>query len=106
MMNNLNIQTQEKNGLMTGLGKKVVASLSLGATGALGVCSTVFASTPATPDYSTITSALTGSLNVAQIGAVIAAVLGIGVGLMVFWWGARKLINVAITAFKTGKIKF
>lgn len=65
-----------------------------------------FATTPTTTDYSGITSALTGSLSAAQIVALIAAALGIGLGLMILWWGARKLVKVAVTAFKTGKIKF
>lgn len=57
-------------------------------------------------DFSAITSAITGSMNIAQIGVIIGAVLSASVGLAVFWWGARKLVNAIIGAFKTGKIHF
>ena len=57
-------------------------------------------------DFSAITSALTSSMNVAQIGTIVGAVLGASVGLAVFWWGARKLVNAIVGAFKSGKIRF
>ncbi|MDF2859086.1 MAG: hypothetical protein K0Q87_4937 [Neobacillus sp.] len=108
-MENLVVQTQEKgigNFLKRNV-KKVVASLSLGATGAMGVCSTVFASGGSTTvDFSSVTSALTGAFSVGQITAVIASVLGAGVAFVVIWWGSRKLVNGIIGAFKTGKLRF
>lgn len=56
-------------------------------------------------DFSVITDALKGSVNVTTIGTVVGAVLGIGVSLVVFWWGGRKIVNGAMSAFKSGKIK-
>ena len=57
-------------------------------------------------DFSAISDALTGSMNVGQIGVVVAAVLAASVSMVVFWWGARKLVNAIYEAFKSGKIKF
>lgn len=62
--------------------------------------------TPAPVDFSAITNALSGSVNVGTIGTVIGVVLGSGVGLAIFWWGGRKIINGVMSAFKTGKLKF
>lgn len=56
-------------------------------------------------DFTTIIDALKGSVNVTTIGTVVGAVLGVGVGLAVFWWGGRKIVNGAMNAFKTGKLK-
>ena len=46
----------------------------------------------------------TGSINIANI----VAILGIGIGaalvLMLFWWGSRKLIRMLLSAFRKGKI--
>lgn len=57
-------------------------------------------------DFTAITDAITGSMNVAQIGVVVGIVLGASVGMVVFWWGARKVVNGIYEAFKSGKIKF
>ncbi len=72
------------------------------------LCQTAFASqpTPAPIDFSPITNALTGSINVAQVAAIIGIILASSVGIYVFWWGARKLVRAVITAFSKGKIKF
>lgn len=61
--------------------------------------------TPAPTDFSAITNALSGSINVTTIGTVVGAVLGAGVGLAVFWFGGRKIVNGAMNAFRSGKIK-
>lgn len=59
-----------------------------------------------TVDFSDITDALTGAFNAGQIASLIGLGLASGLGLAVLWWGARKLTNIIVTAFKTGKIKF
>jgi len=83
--------------------KKVLATFALSLALIASITSTVFAST--TTDYSSITTAVTGELTVAEVTAVIAAVLAAGMVFVLLWWGARKLINGIVTAFKTGKIK-
>lgn len=57
-------------------------------------------------DFSAITEALTASMNMTTLGTVIGAVLTAGVGLSVFWFGGRKIVNGIMTAFRSGKIKF
>lgn len=57
-------------------------------------------------DLSPIADALTSSVNVGQIGTVVGAVIAGGIGLSVFWFGARKLTKSVMSAFKTGKLKF
>jgi hypothetical protein len=59
-----------------------------------------------TTDYSAITQALTNTFNIAEIGSLIGTILSASVGGALLWWGARKLVNAVISAFKTGKIKF
>lgn len=107
-MKSLEIIQQKKDEILSSLGTlkgKVFAAVSLAPAGALALTSTVFASGGSTTaDFTPITSALTSSLNVAQIVAVIASGLGIGVGFFVMWWGARKLISVVQKSFKSGKI--
>lgn len=51
-----------------------------------------------------LTSA-TGTLNISNIVAIIGAGIGAAIGLFLAWWGARKLVNMLITAFKKGKVK-
>ena len=57
-----------------------------------------------TSAVSTVTSAMTGQINLGTIGIIIAAVLGGSVGLYVGWFAIRKLINAIKGALK-GKLK-
>lgn len=85
--------------------KKIVATLALAMSMVFGITGTAFAASTTT-DYSAITSAITSELTVAEVVAVIAAIIGAGMGFVLLWWGARKLLNSMISAFKSGKIKF
>jgi len=59
-----------------------------------------------TTDFSEIISAITGKLTVAEIGGLIAAIIGAGMGFVLLWFGARKLVKAIVSAFKTGKLHF
>jgi hypothetical protein len=59
-----------------------------------------------TVDLSPITSALTSQLSVAQVSIIIAAILSACLGLVILWFGARKLVNSIISAFESGRIHF
>ena len=64
----------------------------------------MLSATPAV-DLSVVQSALSNSLNVANIGTVIAAGLGASMGLYLLWWGSRKLFGMVTRAFSKGTIK-
>ena len=57
-------------------------------------------------DWSPIITALQNGLSSSEIVAIIAAGLGVSVGMVILWWGSRKLVNMVMSAFKSGKIKF
>jgi len=83
---------------------KLASVLSLSMVMVATFCSSAFAST--TTDFSAITTAVTSKLTVAEVAAVIAAIIAAGMAFVLLWWGARKLVNAIINAFKTGKIRF
>lgn len=86
--------------LKKGIGKKLLV-----ATTVISTCltSVAFASTT---DFTAIETSLTGAFSVAEISAVIGTIIGTGVAFVLTWWGARKLVNAIISAFKSGKLKF
>lgn len=84
---------------------KVTAFIMMTMVMVIGVTGVAMAAEPGV-DFSAVKSALTSGFNVAEIASIIALIIGSGVGFVVLWWGARKLVNSIITAFKTGKIKF
>lgn len=45
-----------------------------------------------------------GSLNIANVVAIIGAGIGAVVGLFLAWWGARKLVRMLVSALKKGKV--
>lgn len=54
-------------------------------------------------DFQPIISALTGQISVSTIVAVIAAVVGITVGIAFTWWGARYASRKIMSALKKGR---
>ena len=60
----------------------------------------------AASNIDTIKSALTGAFSASEVATVIAGVIGAGSGLVVLWFGARKLSRGIMGAFKSGKLKF
>ncbi|MEM0173558.1 MAG: hypothetical protein QXI16_03515 [Sulfolobaceae archaeon] len=63
-----------------------------------------FASEPT--DLDAVKTALTTAFTPTEIASVIGIIIGAGVGFVLLWWGARKLVNAIIGAFKTGKLRF
>lgn len=59
-----------------------------------------------TTDFSVITDALATAFNVGEIASIIATIVTSTVGVAILWFGARKLVNAVIGAFKSGKIRF
>lgn len=55
-------------------------------------------------DFSSIITAVTTQVNVANIVAVLASVVGIAIGLVFMWWGIRKATGIIMKAAKRGKL--
>ncbi len=51
-------------------------------------------------------TAITNSITPAQIVAVLAAVVGVGMTFVLMWFGARKLKQIFTNAVTKGKISF
>ncbi len=50
--------------------------------------------------------ALVASITPAQVIAVLAAIVGVGMTFVLMWFGARKLKTIFTNAVTKGKIKF
>lgn len=58
-----------------------------------------------TIDFSGFISALTGSISVAQVLTVLAAVVGVGMTFFLMWLGVKKATRSFTTAVSTGRIR-
>lgn len=51
-----------------------------------------------------IFTSVTGTINIQSILSILGIVVGACVGLVLMWWGIRKVIRIIMGAFKKGKI--
>ncbi|MDF2943572.1 MAG: hypothetical protein K0S01_2430 [Herbinix sp.] len=106
------IKNQEREKCMKNVFKKFSKSklglmLTMAMIFAMTLCSTAFAAvTPAPLDLDPIQDAIMGSISVSQIALIIAACIGAGMGFVLLWFGARKLVRSIMSAFKKGKLQF
>lgn len=56
-------------------------------------------------DFTSFINALTGSITPAQVLAVLAAVVGVGIAFFLMWLGVRKAVRGFTSAVATGKLK-
>lgn len=61
--------------------------------------------TQAAIDFTGYISALTGSITVAQVLTVLAAVVGVGMTFFLMWLGVRKATRGFTSAVATGRIR-
>lgn len=54
--------------------------------------------------YSDILGALTGAISVSTISSVLVAAITASIGIVFFWWAARKVTQVLFSAFRSGKL--
>lgn len=47
---------------------------------------------------------ITGTISIGNIFTVLAAVIGIAIGFVFFWWALRKVIRIVMGAFRKGKV--
>lgn len=57
-----------------------------------------------TVDFSGLLSALTSSITPAQVLAVLAAVIGVGMAFFLMWLGVRKAIRAFTSAVANGRL--
>ena len=55
-------------------------------------------------DWDAIVTAITGSVSVSTISTVIVSAITASIGLVFFWWAARKVTQVIFSAFRSGKL--
>lgn len=55
-------------------------------------------------DLSAISTALTSSITPAQIVAMLASIIGVGMTFVLMWFGVRKLVSIFRKAVTKGKI--
>lgn len=53
-----------------------------------------------------LSDALVASITPAQLVAILAAIVGVGMSFVLMWFGARKLKQIFTNAVTKGKIKF
>ena len=58
-----------------------------------------------TPDYSGLITALQSAITPAQLIAVLASVVGVGITFVLMWFGVRKLIKGFTAALERGKLR-
>lgn len=55
-------------------------------------------------DFNSVISALTNQISVSSVVGVLAALVGVVVGLAFMWWGVRKGTSMLMSAFKKGRV--
>lgn len=56
-------------------------------------------------DFESLITTMQGQISVQTVVAILAAAIGVCIGLVFMWWGARKVTGMLMAAFKKGKIK-
>lgn len=56
-------------------------------------------------DWQDVITAIQTQISVTTIVEVLAACIGVCIGLVFFWWGVRKVVRMLMTAFKRGKLR-
>lgn len=55
-------------------------------------------------EWDAIVSAITGSISVSTISTVLVSAITASIGIVFFWWAARKVTQVIFSAFRSGKL--
>lgn len=54
--------------------------------------------------WDAIVTAITGSVSVSTVSAVLVSAIGAAIALVFFWWAARKVTGVIMGAFRGGHL--
>lgn len=60
--------------------------------------------TLATIDFKPLQDAITTAVTPAQVLAILSSVIGVGMGFVLMWFGAKKIVRIFSRAFQNGKI--
>lgn len=108
-MNNEAVKT-EKKAVNKRLLKRVGSLLCAFAILAISMVA-CFADTPsggsgaeAVSAVQTVFTNVTGTINISNVVAILGIVVGACVGLVLMWFGIRKVIKIIMGAFRKGKI--
>ena len=55
-------------------------------------------------DFTSILTAISEQISVSTVVAVLASAVGISIGLVFMWWGARKATRMLMAAFRKGRL--
>lgn len=88
----------------------MASAVVVAAMGAIGASAeTTSPSAPAQTDIvagiNTVTSSVFGQLTITNIAAILGICVASCIGLMLFWWGGRKVVRMIMAAFKKGQLK-
>lgn len=61
-------------------------------------------SVPSPSDWATVVSAVTDTFSIANIASFVTAVVGAGIGFVLFWWGLRMAFRSIMGAVKNGTL--
>ena len=67
---------------------------------------TTVAANTAIESIQEVFTGITSSVSVGDIASIIGIALAVCVGLVLFYFGARKVSRMVVTAFKSGKLRF
>ena len=62
------------------------------------------AGAPAVSAVQSVFNDVTGTINIGNVVSILAIVVSAGVGLVLMWFGIRKVIRIIMGAFRKGKI--
>lgn len=56
-------------------------------------------------DFTGLITALTSAITPAQLLAILASVVGVGMSFVLMWFGVRKLASMFTSALRSGRLK-
>lgn len=106
-MNNEAIKTEKKavnKRLIKRVGSLLCAFAILAISMVACFADTPSAGTEAVNAVQTVFTNVTGTINISNVVAILGIVVGACVGLVLMWFGIRKVIKIIMGAFRKGKI--
>ena len=106
-MNNEVVKTEKKtidNRIVKRVGSLLCAFAILAISMVACFADGAAAGTEAVSAVQTVFTNVTGTINISNVVAILGIVVGACVGLVLMWFGIRKVIKIIMGAFRKGKI--